>query len=187
MTVGSIRDRTNDQKFLRLFNLREVSRRGIVILQMLGDGLIMIMSSYLSFKFVTHLHSDIGSPQPFPYVISTIGTTTILIGICACSGVYDVFDEFSRFEVLKSTIKCATVTMLIFTATLFIFKVSSNLSRLWLATWSSTSPIALCGFRLLAESAAQSLRQTGQLRKNVAIVGASEVGQLLGAKFIHER
>ena len=182
MTVGSIRARATDRKILRPFKVNEFSRKSIVILQMLGDGLIMTMSSYLSFSFVTHLHSDIGLPPPFPYVASTIGTTTILIGISACSGVYDVFDEFSRFEVLKSTIKCLAVTMLILTATLFIFKVSSNLSRLWLATWSATSPIALCGFRLLAESAAHSLRQTGQLRKNVAIVGANEIGQKLAAK-----
>ena len=186
MTVGSIRTRTNDQKFLRLFNVGEVSRRNIVILQMLGDGLIMTTLSYLSFSFVTHLHGDIGPSQSFPYVASTIGTTTILIGISACSGVYDVFDKFSRFEVLKSTIKCLAVAMLIFTATLFIFKVSGDLSRLWLATWSSTSPIALCGFRLLAESTAQSLRQSGQLRKNVAIVGVNEIGQKLAANLAQE-
>jgi len=186
MSVGNIRTITNDQKYLRLFNLNEVSRRSIVILQMLGDGLIMIMLSYLSFSFVTHLHSDTVSPQPFPYVASTIGTTAILIGISACSGVYDVFDKFHRFEVLKSTIKCVAVVFLILTATLFIFKVSSNLSRLWLATWSSTSPIALCGFRLLAESAAQSLRQTGQLTKNIAIVGANETGQQLAARLAEE-
>src|SRR5215469_11795364 len=182
MSVGNIRTITNDQKFLRLFNLNEVSRRSILILQMLGDGLIMTMLSYLSFSFVTHLHSDGVPPQPFPYVASTIGTTMLLIGLSACSGVYDVFDEFRRFEVLKSTIKCVAVVFLILTATLFVLKVSGNLSRLWLATWSSTSPIALCGFRLLAESAAQSLRQTGQLRKNVAIVGANEIGQKLAAK-----
>src|SRR6516165_1970120 len=119
MSVGNIRIITNNQKYLRLFNLNEVSRRSIVILQMLGDGLIMTMLSYLSFSFVTHLHSDSVPPQPFPYVASTIGTTTILIGISACSGVYDVFDEFRRFEVLKSTVKCVAVMVLILTATLF--------------------------------------------------------------------
>jgi Undecaprenyl-phosphate glucose phosphotransferase len=186
MTVGSIRARTNKQKILRLFNVSEFSRRSIVLLQMLGDGLIMTMLSHLSFSFVTYVHSNIGPPQSFPYIASTIGTTMILIGISACSGVYDVFDELNRFEVLKSTIKCVAVVILMLTATLFIFKVSDNLSRLWLATWSSTSPIALCGFRLLAESAAQSLRQTGQLTKNIAIVGANETGQQLAAKLGQE-
>src|SRR6516225_1662896 len=92
MTVDGIRAKTNERIILRLFNVSELSRRSIVLLQMLGDGLIMTMLSYLSFSIVT-LHSNIGSLQPFPYVVSTIGTTTIMIGISACSGVYDVFDE----------------------------------------------------------------------------------------------
>ena len=77
--------------------------------------------------------------------------------------------------------------ILLLTACLFIFKVSDNVSRLWLATWSITSAIALCGFRLLTASGAQRLRQSGRLTKNVAIVGASEVGQQLAAKFMQER
>ena len=77
--------------------------------------------------------------------------------------------------------------ILLLTACLFILKVSDNVSRLWLGTWSITSAIALCGFRLLTASAAQRLRQSGRLTKNVAIVGASEVGQQLAAKFIQER
>ena len=106
----------------------------------------------------------------------------IMIAFSARSGVYDVFDDFNRFEVLRSTIKCAAVVMLMLTAALFIFKVSDSLSRLWLATWASTSPIALCGFRLLTGSAAHTLRQNGQLTKNIAIVGASETGHQLATK-----
>jgi Undecaprenyl-phosphate glucose phosphotransferase len=185
MTIDGIRARTNDRKILRPFNVSELSRRSIVLLQMLGDGLILTMLSYLSFSIVT-LHGNIGLPQPFPYVVSTIGITMIMIGISACSGVYDVFDEFKRIEVLKSTIKCVSAVILVFTATLFVFKISDNLSRLWLATWSSTSLIALCGFRLFTQSAAQSLRKTGQLTKNVAIVGANETGQQLAVKLAQE-
>ena len=121
-----------------------------------------------------------------PYFVSTVSATIIMIFSFARSGVYDVFDEFKRAGVLR-TIKCLLVVILLFTACLFILKVSDNVSRLWLATWSITSAIALCGFRLLTASAARRLRQTGRLTKNVAIVGASEVGQQLAAKFIQER
>jgi hypothetical protein len=69
----------------------------------------------------------------------------------------------------------------------FILKVSDNVSRLWLATWSITSAIALCGFRLVTACAAQRLRQSGRLTKNVAIVGANEVGQQLAAIFMQHR
>jgi Undecaprenyl-phosphate glucose phosphotransferase len=104
----------------------------------------------------------------------------------ARSGVYDLFDEFKRIGLLR-TIKCLVTVILLLTACLFILKVSDNVSRLWLATWSFTSAIALCGLRLLTASAVQRLRQSGRLTKNVAIVGASEVGQELAAKFLRER
>src|SRR5215472_3455947 len=168
------------------FTIVALSRRSIVVLQMLGDGVIMTISSYLSFIIVARLHSGIGPIQSFPYIVSTIGTTMIMIVISARSGVYDVFEEFNCFEVLRLTLKCVAMVALVLTAALFIFKVSDNLSRLWLATWSSTSPIALCGFRLLIGSVAQSMRQNGQLTKNVAIVGASETGQQLAAKLAQE-
>jgi len=186
MTVGDVRVATNHQKSFRTLNLNELSRPLIVIAQMVGDGLIMAILSFLSFSFVI-LHSDTAPTQYFPYIASTIGTTIIMIAISAGSKVYDVFDEFNRFEVLRSTIKCVAVVILMLTAALFTFKVSDNLSRLWLATWTATSPIVLCGFRLLTGSAARSLRQRGQLTKNVAIVGASEIGQELAAKLAQER
>ena len=101
--------------------------------------------------------------------------------ISASSGVYDVY-ESNRFDILRATIKSVAIAMLMLTAVLFIFKVSDNVSRVWLATWSFTSPIALCGFRLFTGSAAQSLRQSGQLTKNVAILGASEGRPAAGCK-----
>ena len=187
MAVDYIRAGTHDQKTLGTSNLRRFRRRTIIVLQMLGDGLILSILSFLSFSLVTCMHSNTAPTQYLPYIASTIGTTVMMIAISARSGVYDVFDEFNRFEVLRSTIKCIAVIILMLTAALFIFKVSDNLSRLWLATWSLTSPIALCGFRLLTGSAAQNLRRSGQLTKNIAIVGACEIGQQLAAKLAQER
>src|SRR5262249_47184807 len=123
MTVGDARATTNHQKSFGTLNLNELSRPLIVIAQMLGDGLIMAILSFLSFSFVI-LHSDTAPTQYLPYIASTIGTTIIMIAISAGSKVYDVFDEFNRFEVLRSTIKCVAFVILMLTAALFIFKVS---------------------------------------------------------------
>ncbi len=110
----------------------------------------------------------------------------VVIFSFARSGVYDVFDEFKRIGIFR-TVKCLLLGILLLTACLFILKISDIVSRLWLATWSTMSLIALCGFRLLTASVARKLRQRGLLMKNVAIVGASELGQQLAAKFIQER
>jgi Undecaprenyl-phosphate glucose phosphotransferase len=185
MTVGEIPTAGRDRKPLKSFNFNPFSRTLIAITQMVGDGLLLVALSYLSLNLVAFARGETVYMNYFAYTACTIGTVIVLMVISASSGVYDVY-ESSRFEILRATIKSVAVAMLILTAALFIFKVSDNVSRVWLATWSFTSPIALCGFRLFTGSAAQRLRQRGRLTKNVAILGASEVGQQLAARLSAE-
>jgi Undecaprenyl-phosphate glucose phosphotransferase len=182
MTVGDIT--VNDRKTSSTFNLDELSRTLIAVIQMIGDGLTLNTLSYASLSLVNYVHEE--TIHILPYIVLTLSATVILIFGFARSGVYDLFDEFKRIGLLR-TIKCLVITILLLTACLFILKVSDNVSRLWLATWSSTSAIALCGLRLLTASVVRKLRQSGRLTKNVAIVGASELGQQLAAKFLRER
>jgi Undecaprenyl-phosphate glucose phosphotransferase len=187
MTVGDTPIAGTDRKTFRTFNLDEPSRTLIAVVQMVGDGLMLIILSYASLSLVTYMeYHEIRYLFNFPYVVSTIGTTIIMIMGFARSGVYDAFEEFKRIGLLR-TVKCLGLAILLLTACLFVLKVSDNVSRLWLATWSIASTIALCGLRLLTASTVQRLRQSGRLMKNVAIVGASDVGQQLAAKFLQKR
>jgi Undecaprenyl-phosphate glucose phosphotransferase len=187
MTVGDLATARTDRKTFRTLNFDESSRTLIAVVQMVGDGLILTILSYASLNLVTYMeYHEIRYFVDFPYFVSTIGVTIITILGFARSGVYDAFDEFKRIGILR-TVKCLVLAILLLTACLFVLKVADNVSRLWLATWSITSAITLCGLRLLTASTVQRLRQSGRLMKNVAIVGASEVGQQLAAKFIQER
>jgi Undecaprenyl-phosphate glucose phosphotransferase len=186
MTIGEVRAGTGNRKPLIPSIVNEFSRTSMVAAQMVADGVIMTSLSYLSFMLVRYTHGDAALIQFFPYAISTIGTTMIMIAISVRSGVYDVFNEFDRYEIVRSTLKSIALVILILTAALFIVKVSDNLSRMWLAIWSLTTPIALCGFRLVTGSAVHRLRQAGHLTKNLAIVGASETGQRLAATLVQE-
>jgi Undecaprenyl-phosphate glucose phosphotransferase len=186
MTVGHIPAAGNDRKTFRTFNFDEFSRTLIVVVQMVGDGLILTTLSYASLSLVIYLHQEPIYISYLLYFVLTVGATVIMIFGFAGFGVYDIFDEFKGIGILR-TLKCLAAVILLLTACLFILRVSDHVSRLWLATWSTTSAIALCGLRLLTASAAQRLRQNGRLTKNVAIVGATEVGQQLAAKFMQER
>ena len=187
MTLGGIPTAGNDPKIFGGINFNELSRATIAVAQMIIDGFILITLSFLSLHFVMligpHQAMDIDF---FRYLLTTVGTTIILIFCFARSDVYAIFDEINRIEILTSTTRCLAIIILLLTACFFILKISDNFSRLWLATWSTTSTIVLCGVRLLTASAARRLRQSGQLTKNVAIVGTSELGQRLTANFIHE-
>ena len=187
MAVRDISTAGDDGKAFGISNFREFSRTLIVAAQMIGDGVILTTLSYLSFSLSIYPNYEAQYIAYLPYFASTVGTTVIAICGFARSDVYDVFDELNSFRILTSTVKCLMVVILLLTACLFIIKVSDNVSRLWLATWSITSAITLSGFRLLTAFAARRLRYSGRLTKNVAIVGASEVGQKLAAKLIQER
>src|SRR5262249_24608241 len=148
---------------------------------------ILTTLSYVSLMLVLLTHRDITYISYFPYFISTLGATIIIVIGFLHSDVYDVYDRVDSIGILKSTIRCIVHGILLLTAFLFVFKISDNLSRQWLATWSLTSTIALGGLRLLSGYTAESFRRSGRLTKTVAIVGASEVAQQLAATLNRER
>ena len=185
MTVGEIPTRGSDRKNVQTFNFGKLSRTTIALAQMVSDGLILTALSYLSLILVIYARHETIQVEYLPYFFLTVSATIFMIFWFARSGVYDVFGDPKRMGILR-TAKGLVIAILLLIACLFILKVSDSVSRLWLVTWSITSAIALCGLRLLIASAAQRLRQSGRLAKNVAIVGASEVGQQLAAKLIEE-
>jgi len=185
MTVGHIPTAGTNRKTFRIFNFGKLSRTTIALAQMVSDGLILTTLSYLSLILVIYARHETIQVEYLPYFFLTVSATIFMIFWFARSGVYDVFGDPKRMGILR-TAKGLVIAILLLIACLFILKVSDSVSRLWLATWGITSAIALCGLRLLIASAAQRLRQSGRLAKNVAIVGASEVGQQLAAKLIEE-
>jgi Undecaprenyl-phosphate glucose phosphotransferase len=185
MTVDDIPIGTNDRRTSKTSRLYEIDRTLIAAVQMVGDGFILLTSSYVSLSVVVYTqHPTAQYIEYFSYLFSTIGTTVMAIFWFAQSGVYDVSEEFNYIRMFNCTIKRLVEVISLLTVCLFIFKVSDNVSRLWLGTWSISSAIVLCGFRLLTASVAQRLRRSGQLMKNIAIVGANEIGQQLAAKFV---
>jgi Undecaprenyl-phosphate glucose phosphotransferase len=169
----------------RTFSFDKFSRTLIVGTQMIGDMIILTGLSFVSLFFIIY-PQNVTHQQGILYASMTACTTSFVISRFICYGVYDVFTESRWLLVVKPTSKGLLKAILLLTAFLFAFKISDSVSRLWLATWSITSGIALCGFRLLTAVAAKRLRETGRLTKNVAIVAASEVGHQLAAKLARE-
>ncbi len=186
MSTGQILSAETGGKISRIFNFGHYNRRLMAVAQMTGDGLTLTLASYLSYRIVLYPNHQFDYLEYFPYFTLTIGTTLVMIFGFALSGAYDVFDGLNSVVILRSTIKCLVTALLLLTACLFLLKISDNVSRLWLGTWTLSSAIALCGFRLLTAFAAQRLRESGRLTKNIAIVGATEIGQRLALKLTQD-
>src|SRR5215472_7194002 len=182
MTVRDVLVRHKDRNAvgaLRAFlHVNEFSRSMIAAAQMATDSFIVPISSFLSLSFTIFVLRHDGI-HFYLYVFPTAAATIVLVFNMARSGLYDIFSTASRLGMLRSTIRRLLEVVLLLTGCLFVLKVSDSFSRLWLATWSLTSAMALCGARLVSASVVNRLIKNGQLAKNVAIVGASEAGQRL--------
>ena len=163
----------------------EFSRKLIIGAQVIGDMLILITLSYASLAFSTYPEVLI-SQNHLLYLLMTMFAAAMIIARLVRYGVYFNLDESRSTTVIITTVKCLLKTILLLTAFLFAFKVGDNVSRLWLASWSITSAITLCGFRLVTGAAIRQLKEAGRLTKNVAIVAAGEVGHQLATRLIYQ-
>jgi Undecaprenyl-phosphate glucose phosphotransferase len=186
VSTGQILFGENNTEISRIFNFGHYNRTLMAAAQMAGDGLILTLASYLSYRLVLYPYHQFEYLEYFPYFLLTIGTTILMILSFALSGVYDVLDGRDSVVTLGFTVKCLVTALLLLTACLFILKISDNVSRLWLGTWSLASAVALSGFRLFMALAARRLRESGRLTRNIAVVGASEIGHQLALKFTQD-
>jgi Undecaprenyl-phosphate glucose phosphotransferase len=186
VSTGQILSVTNNGEISRIFNFGHYNRTLMAAAQMAGDGLILTLVSYLSYRLVLYPNHQFEYIEYLPYFLLTIGTTIVMILSFALSGVYDILEGRNSVVILRSTIKCLVTVLLFLTACLFILKISDNVSRLWLGAWSSTSTVVLCGFRLFVAFAARGLRESGRVTRNIAVVGASEIGHQLALKFTQD-
>jgi len=104
-----------------------------------------------------------------------------MVFIFARSGVYDVLNNEGYIQPLKATLKYLVGVVFSLIAGLFILKRSDDFSRSWLLMWAMSSAVVLSGFRVVIAEIAQKLIRSGLLRKNVAVVGATEIGHELAA------
>jgi Undecaprenyl-phosphate glucose phosphotransferase len=192
MTVGEFpvprRDRGSFENNDRgSFESNDVSRTSLAISQMLMDGVALIVLSYVSLSVAMFLGKHAKNYVEYVfYLIPTIAATIVMVCMFARSGVYNPLNLRDQIGILRSTVKCLIQTMLLLVGCLFIVKMSDDFSRIWLAAWTGTSAVALCGFRLVAARAAERLIRGGRLSKNIAVIGANEVGQQLAVKLVKE-
>ena len=69
----------------------------------------------------------------------------------------------------------------------FVFKVSSDFSRLAALTWFLAAPTLMVSFRLALRAVAAELRRRGKYARNVAIVGSTTTGHALGERIKADR
>ncbi len=81
----------------------------------------------------------------------------------------------------------ALLSVLIILSLLFVFlKVSEKFSRLWLANWFLVAFALIVGYRFLTYLVLSFVRQIGFNRRNVLVVGAGDLGQVILSNILHQ-
>ena len=185
MTASDTPIEQRDRRPAGTLGFDEFSRTMITVAQMVADGCIISITSFLSLGFSIFVlrHDNINF---YMYILPTAGATVVFVFSLARAGICDVFSTSTRYAILRSTIRHLLEVVLLLTGCFFVLKVSDGFSRLWLTTWGITSAIALCGSRLVSATAVKTLIRSNKLAKNIAIVGAGEAGQELAAKLMEQ-
>jgi Undecaprenyl-phosphate glucose phosphotransferase len=188
MSVGEFPIVERQPETRSTFKIREISRTGIAVLQMIVDGITLILLSYVSLSLAIYFgNHDPFYIEYFTYLTPTVSATLAMVFVFARSGVYDVLNNTSYVRVLKFTLKYLVEVVFLLIAGLFILKRSDDFSRSWLIMWATFSAVVLCGFRVVVAAIAQRLIRSGLLRKNIAVVGANEIGHELATKLAEGR
>src|SRR5215471_8533747 len=183
MSVGEFPIAEGQPETRSTFKIREIRRTSIAVGQMVVDGITLIALSYLSLRLAIYFGNyDKRHVEYFIYLIPTVTATLAMVFIFARSGVYDVLNNEGYIQPLKATLKYLVGVVFLLIAGLFILKRSDDFSRSWLIMWAMSSAVVLSGFRVVIAETAQKLIRSGLLRKNVAVVGATEIGHELAAK-----
>jgi Undecaprenyl-phosphate glucose phosphotransferase len=187
MSVGELPIPGSNRGPHRTLSIEEFNRTFFTLSQMLADGFALVLLSYVSLSVALRLgRHDAQYAEYYIYLLPTLAVTVSVVFAFARSSVYNVFNGLGQFGVLRTSVKLLLEVMLLLIGCLFILKMSDDFSRIWLVTWTATSAVVVCGMRLIAGRAAQRLIRSGRLTKNVAVVGANEIGQQLSTKLVQE-
>lgn len=100
-----------------------------------------------------------------------------LLFILLSSGVYRSWRKNELTTMLGAVVLAWLSTVLALVVGLFLYKASSNISRLWFGEWALSVMLALCLQRLLVYSGLRWLRQCGYNYKSVLLVGLGPLNQ----------
>lgn len=136
------------------------------------DASIPSLTLYLSSLLYNNAWSD-------KYLILGILGGLFLVLFSQGTGVYSQWRGRTLFAGFKLVIQAWIFTWLALLAIAFLLKDSSHFSRLIIAIWAISTPIALFMYRLLLRYLLGYLRAKGWNTTRVAIIGAGDLGKRL--------
>jgi Undecaprenyl-phosphate glucose phosphotransferase len=119
--------------------------------------------------------------DPIPYLAAIALLTACTVLLLASNELYELNRITRPFRHLPRVIGLVSFSFLALVTLGFLLKLSSDFSRVWIASWAISSIALVSLFRILVPKIMRNLARKGQLTRNIMVYGAG----LQGAKLVH--
>ena len=152
------------------------SEPDLVPLARFGDCLIVLVAGSLAYstRFVLF-----GDHQPQLELYALVIGVLIAAQVFHLFGLYGQCARFSLRMGMSRVVTAWTLVVLLLLALAFLTQTAQAASRLWVLLWFAYGLVGLVAGRIFLARQIERLQQLGHLTRNVAVVGAGELGQRL--------
>lgn len=137
------------------------------------DGIVVFLAGVIIYL----LYVGANSQSAITYASACAVTALIIVGACYISGLYEFDSAENRGKrLIKIVVGCWCAFLVIVTLA-FALKISAEFSRVWLFSWFIASTLLIVLRHSFGHSELHRLTMSGQLSRNVVIVGATELAK----------
>jgi Undecaprenyl-phosphate glucose phosphotransferase len=150
------------------------SEPDLAALVRLGDGLIVLVAGALAYttRFILF-----GQYQPQLELYALVVGVLIAAQVFHLLGVYDQHARFNLRMDLTRVIAAWAIVILLLLALAFLTQTAEDASRLWVMLWFAYGVVGLVAGRILLGRQLNRWQQKGRFTRNVAVVGAGDLGR----------
>ncbi len=154
--------------------LFEISALVLRMLELAAIGLSAFVIAELVLDFISEERSRL-------YVNAALTAGIFYAGLAEVTGVYDVDVRFSLRRAWGRVLTAWFATAMFVLTIGFLFKASSEFSRLWAILWFVTGAVSLCAVRAASTVWMRRMKRRGAFNQRVAIFGAGVQGERLAS------
>jgi Undecaprenyl-phosphate glucose phosphotransferase len=142
----------------------------------IADALIIFVCASVAYVIYLELITAESPPDPWLYAAAALFATTFLLQRLGLVRMYEVEKLFDLKRQARNVLVEWTTAVGALVVLLFLLKVSTQFSRVWLVAWCVSTAVGLVGSRILVGRLLYRWAKQGWFFRRVVVVGAGPMG-----------
>jgi Undecaprenyl-phosphate glucose phosphotransferase len=146
----------------------------------IGDACIVVGVGFTIYHlYLKHMVAE-GPPAPLPYLAAVLLAATFMLQRLAATGVYNLESLYKIGNQISMVLFGWTAVIVGLVIAAFLFKLSSEFSRVWVVAWYAGTGTGLVGSRFFVQWLLRRWGQESRYFRRIVVVGTGP----LAARFI---